>query len=176
MGALDLLITLRQQLALSSTFFKISHVPPFIFASEASCCLTELRPVTNTNIVIGKREPSSGSITIILPTSRPPLEVDQGKSGSNSDHNVVIFSPRTNAQFKKDRIKTTIKHRPLPQSKIQDFGQELVPHSWIEVIETEDGHQKAFNFHTTLMTFLNKHFPENLSKCPPLTRTGCIQI
>jgi hypothetical protein len=94
------------------------------------------------------------------PTSRPPLEVDQGKSGSNSDHNVVIFSPRTNAQFKKDRIKTTIKHRPLPQSKIQDFGQELVPHSWIEVVETEDGHQKAFNFHTTLMTFLNKHFPE----------------
>ena len=86
------------------------------------------------------------------PTSQPPLEVDQGKSGSNSDHNVVIFSPRTNSQFKKDRIKTTIKHRPLPQSKIQDFGQELVPHSWIEVLETEDGHQKAFNFHNTLMS------------------------
>ena len=36
---IDLLITLRQQLALSSTFLKISHVPTFIFASEASCCL-----------------------------------------------------------------------------------------------------------------------------------------
>ena len=36
---LDLLITLKQQLALSSTFFQISLVPTFIFASEASCCL-----------------------------------------------------------------------------------------------------------------------------------------
>ena len=34
-------------------------LPIFIFASEA-------RPVTNTNIVIGNREPSSGSIAIIL--------------------------------------------------------------------------------------------------------------
>ena len=36
---LDLLITLKQQLVLSSAFFQISHIPTFIFASEASCCL-----------------------------------------------------------------------------------------------------------------------------------------
>ena len=98
------------------------------------------------------------------PTSRPPLEVDQGKKGSDSDHNIVILSPISSAQFKKDRIRTTITHRPLPQSKVQDFGRDLVPHSWIEVLEAEDGHQKARHFHNTLMWFRDKHFPEKTVK------------
>ena len=72
----------------------------------------------------------------------------------------MICSPISNPQFKKDRIKTTITHRPLPQSKIQFVGQDLVPHSWIEVLEAEDGHQKARNFHNTLVFFRDKHFPE----------------
>ena len=45
---------------------KIQNRTSYDRTYPAVCCLTELRPVTNTNIVIGNREPSSGSITIIL--------------------------------------------------------------------------------------------------------------
>ena len=102
-------------------------------------------------------------------------KLTKAKKGSDSDHNIEIFSPISNPQFKKDRIKTTITHRPLPQSKIQDFGQDLVPHFWMEVLEEDNGHQKAVNFHNTLMWFRDKHFPEKSVKCCILTRAGCIQ-
>ena len=57
------------------------------------------------------------------PSSLLPLEVDPGKKGSNSDHNIVVFPPRTNVQFKRDRQVSVIKHRPLPPSRVQEFGQ-----------------------------------------------------
>ena len=81
------------------------------------------------------------------PTSQSPLEVDAGMKGSDSDHHVIVFAPLTNTRFKKDRQFTVISHRPLPPSRIQEFGQEFVRHSWAEVLECEDGHQKATNFH-----------------------------
>ena len=62
--------------------------------------------------------------------------------------------------FKKDRQVSVVKHRPLPPSSIQLFGQEIVRHSWIEVLECEDGHVKAANFHKTIMELRDKHFPE----------------
>ena len=98
------------------------------------------------------------------PTSRPPLQVDKGKKGSDSDHNLVVFAPRSNSQFKKDRQKSSITYRPLPPSKIQEFGRELVQHSWIEVLECEDGHSKARHFHNTLIRLRDKHFPEKTVK------------
>ena len=104
------------------------------------------------------------------PTSLPPLEVDQGKKGSDSDHNVVVFAPRSNNHFKKERQFTVIKHRPLPSSRIQEFGQELVPHPWLEVLECEDGHQKAANFHNSIMWFRNKYFPEKNVKISSLDK------
>ena len=52
------------------------------------------------------------------PTCRPPLEVDKGKSGSDSDHNIVIFSPISNHQFKKDQIKNN--HHPQASPPVQD--------------------------------------------------------
>ena len=43
---------------------------------------------------------------------------------------------------------------------MQEFGQEFVKHPWLEVLESEDGHEKAANFHETIMKFRDKHFPE----------------
>ena len=104
------------------------------------------------------------------PTSLAPLEVDQGMKGSDSDHNIIVFAPLTNAQFKKQRVFTTISHRPLPPSRIQEFGQALVRHSWAEVIECEDGHLKAAIFHDTIKRFRYKHFPEKLVKMSSLDK------
>ena len=35
------------------------------------------------------------------PTILPPLQVDEGKKGQDSDHNIVIFAPQDNVQYKK---------------------------------------------------------------------------
>ena len=94
------------------------------------------------------------------PSSLSPLEVDKGKKGSNSDHNIIVFAPRTNSQYQRDREVSVIKHRPLPPSSVQEFGQVFVRHPWLEVLECEDGHQKAANFHDTITWFRDKYFPE----------------
>ena len=104
------------------------------------------------------------------PTSENPLEVDKGRKGSNSDHNTVIFSPKSNLQYKKERQIDTIQHRPLPPSMIQQFGQEIVRHPWLEVLECKDGHQKASNFHETIMHFRAKYFPQKLVKITSLDK------
>ena len=53
-----------------------------------------------------------------------------------------------------------VKHRPLPPSSVKEFGQEIMRHSWIEVLECEDGHQKAKNFHNTITKLRDRYFPE----------------
>jgi hypothetical protein len=68
------------------------------------------------------------------PTVRGPLEVDENKAGKNSDHNIVIFAPKSDANFRIKRKKKTIKTRPLPQSKISVFAREIQNLSWEEVI------------------------------------------
>ena len=86
--------------------------------------------------------------------------MDKGKKGSNSDHNIIVFPPRTNIKFKRDRQVSVVKHRPLPPFSIQEFGQEFVRHPWLEVvIKCKDGHRKAANFHDTIMKFRDNHFP-----------------
>ena len=104
------------------------------------------------------------------PSSRSPLEVDKGKKGSNSDHNLIVFAPRTNIKYKKERQVSVIKHRPLPPSSVQHFGQEFVRHPWVEVLECEDGHKKAAIFHDTIGRFRDRHFPEKLVKMSSLDK------
>ena len=65
------------------------------------------------------------------PSSLSPLEVDKGKKGSNSNHNIIVFAPRTNSQYQRDREVSVIKHRPLPPSSVQEFGQVFVRHPWL---------------------------------------------
>merc|ERR1711888_446386 len=43
------------------------------------------------------------------PTSLPPLQVDEGKNGKDSDHSIVIFAPKSNCQYYIENQKKTIK-------------------------------------------------------------------
>ena len=49
------------------------------------------------------------------PTTLPPLQVDVDKKGKDSDHDVMLFAPLTNMNYKVDRVKKTIKTRPIPE-------------------------------------------------------------
>ena len=55
------------------------------------------------------------------PTTLPPLQVDTNKDGHDSDHDVVLLAPKTNSQYEVVMKKKTVKTRPLPQSKIQEY-------------------------------------------------------
>ena len=51
------------------------------------------------------------------PSTLAPLKVDSGKIGKDSDHEIVLFAPKSDPKYKKERIKKTIKTRPLPDEK-----------------------------------------------------------
>ena len=77
------------------------------------------------------------------PTTKPPLQVDENKKGVDSDHYIVIFAPKSNLVFKVPRVKRQVKTRPLPDSKIPLFGQEIQNQTWEEVFNEEDLDKKV---------------------------------
>ena len=49
------------------------------------------------------------------PTALAPLQVDEDKSGKDSDHNLVVFAPKSDTNFAVKRKKKLIKTRPIPE-------------------------------------------------------------
>ena len=94
------------------------------------------------------------------PTVRGPLQVDEGKAGKDSDHNIVIFAPRSNPNFRTERKKKSIKTRPIPESIIPSFSREIQSYAWEEVLNEKDIDTKVYNFHRTLLLICDKYFPE----------------
>ena len=104
------------------------------------------------------------------PTTLPALQVDEGKKGSDADHQVVIFAPISNQNYLKPRCKKTITVRPLPQSAIDEFGKVITSHGWEEVLNERAIDVKVKNFHTTLRNNLDKFFPEKTVKISTLDK------
>ena len=104
------------------------------------------------------------------PTTLTPLQVDEGKKGADSDHQVVVFAPTSNTNFMKQRLKKTIITRPLPNSGYISFGQDIIKHPWDEVLLTKDMNSKVNNFHQTIRTKLDKHFPTKTVKISNLDK------
>ena len=98
------------------------------------------------------------------PTTIDPLQVDEDKSGSDSDHQMIIFAPLSNSNYRINRVKKTITTRPLPQDQIKKFGVDIISHNWEEVLSVEDANQKVDNFHTTIRTKLDTHFPVKVTR------------
>ena len=98
------------------------------------------------------------------PTTIPPLQVDEGKIGQDSDHNIVVFAPRNNVKYRKCLNKKMIKTRPLPESNIQKYENELARHPWEEIFEGKSVNQKVELFHDFIRGNLDKYFPEKCTK------------
>ena len=71
------------------------------------------------------------------PTCLPPLKVDQGVSGKDSDHSILVWAPKASSRFKVEREKRKIATRPLPQAQINSFCAEFTKHKWLDVIEAK---------------------------------------
>ena len=62
------------------------------------------------------------------PTIHPPLQVDEGKKGKDSDHQALILAPKASKDFVVKREKRKIVTRPMPESEIEAFCCELTNH------------------------------------------------
>ena len=74
--------------------------------------------------------------------------------------NIVVFAPLSNANYKIKRTKKSIKTRPLPESQVIQFENDLINNEWNEVLNCTEVNEKVSNFHNILGSTLNKHFPE----------------
>ena len=104
------------------------------------------------------------------PTTLAPLQVDEDKAGKDSDHDVIIFAPKSDANFKVERKKKVIKCRPLPDSKIPAFGKDFQEQDWQEIYDKSNLDEKVLIFHKRIVSSCVKHFPEKLLKVSNLDK------
>ena len=104
------------------------------------------------------------------PTTLPPLQVDVDKNGKDSDHNIVVFAPKSNIQFKEQITKRTIKTRPILDSQLNNFERDLANYPWAEVFHGRSVNEKVDHFHTFLRSQLDFYFPEKTTKISNLDR------
>ena len=102
------------------------------------------------------------------PNTLPPQQVDSDKPGKDSDHNVVLFAPKSDQKYKSERKKRIVRTRPLPESQIFRFEQELAKYPWEQVFLNKPVDEQFELFHDWLQTNLNKFFPEKVSKISTL--------
>ena len=98
------------------------------------------------------------------PTTLPPLQADEDSHGKDGDHNIAVFAPRSNIQYKIERKKRIIYTRPLPESKIIQFEQYLMLIPWEAQFEGKSVNEKVQIFHDNLRGALEKYFPEKKTK------------
>ena len=103
------------------------------------------------------------------PTTLSPLQVDQDKLGKDSDHEIVVLAPVSNVQCKRERKKRVFT-RPLPDSQIAKFVQELSSFPWDEVFMNKTVDEQVGMFHNFLRKNLDKYFPEKTTKMSTLYR------
>ena len=104
------------------------------------------------------------------PTTLPPLQVDSNKKGKDSDHDVVLFAPVQNLNYRQERIKKTIRIRPVLESQVLKFEKDLANHPWQEVLENQTADKQAEIFHSFLRKKLDFYFPEKTVKISSLDK------
>ena len=104
------------------------------------------------------------------PTTLPPLQVDKDKKGKDSDHGIVVLAPKSNAQYKVDRVKKTIKTRPIQDSQLSKFENDLAQFPWENVFEGRHPDEQVRIFHNFLRSQLEHYFPEKTTQISNLDR------
>ena len=113
---------------------------------------------------------ANGPALTVPPTTLPPLQADPGQGGKDSDHDVILYAPLHNQQYKMDRVRKTIKTRPIPQSQVRKFERDLANHPWEEILSGKTSDEQAELFHTFLSSKLESYFPEKSVKISSLDK------
>ena len=64
------------------------------------------------------------------PTRLPPLQVDEGRQGVDSDHKGVEVLPRAVAASQGSAVRRRVEVRPFPESGLAMFGLTLQEEDW----------------------------------------------
>ena len=94
-----------------------------------------------------------------IPTVEPPLEVDDDKVGSPSDHLMVVMTPLSNFQNKRGRIKKTIEFRPLTDDGYNAMGSALHNTDWGFLGDIESASDQMKTFQTRMFKIFDECFP-----------------
>ena len=105
-----------------------------------------------------------------ISTTLPPLKVDENKKGKDGDHDIMLLAAKSNMQYKVERKKRIIKSRPMPESQIIKFENDLINYPWDAVFEGKNVDEKVEQFHNFLRSQLDKYFPEKISKISNLDK------
>ena len=96
--------------------------------------------------------------------SIPPVQPDIHGQGVPSDHFVPICIPHTDPCNPPTRLYKTIISRPLPDSKIREFGQWITTESWDKVHHAESPTEQVKGFEDIISTKLDQIFPKKVTK------------
>ena len=104
------------------------------------------------------------------PTSLPPLQVDADMNGKDGDHNIVLLAPKSIGQYSIEKTTRTIKSRPILDSQLIKFEQDLANFPWDEYFEGKSPDEQSSFFHQFLRSHLDYYFPEKITKITNLDR------
>ena len=97
------------------------------------------------------------------PTTLPPLQVDSDMTGKDSDHDMVLYAPISNKQYRVERKYKIIKTRPIPDSQVYKFESDLGQYSW-DILAGKSPDKQAEAFHDFFRSKLDLYFPEKSVK------------
>ena len=98
------------------------------------------------------------------PVCLEPLDVDEDKNGSKSDHRIVVVRPINSINNKCARQTKQVKVRPFPESGLRKMKTWFMEKTWEEVYCLESAHEKAELFQNILLQKLEEIFPEKILK------------
>merc|ERR1712130_918795 len=94
------------------------------------------------------------------PVLDDPLEVDDDKVGSNSDHLMVRLVPLNTVNNHKIKVTKKIEYRPLTDAGYKIMEQELKSAEW-EYLENDGGVEEQMErFQNDLFTIFDCSFPQ----------------
>ena len=109
-------------------------------------CLTNLFPFYNAPIIV------------------PPVQPDIPGQGVPSDHSVPLCIPNRDPLNPPARQYRTIVSRPLPDSKIRQFGQWIVSEQWAGIKGEGDPSKQVKVFENMMTQKLDEYFPKKITK------------
>ena len=108
--------------------------------------LTNLFPFYNTPIII------------------PPVQPDVPGQGVPSDHSVPLCIPNRDPTNPPERHYRTVICRPLPESKVRDFGQWMIRETWGNIKNEEEPNIQVNVFQSIIAEKLDMYPPQKCVK------------
>ena len=93
------------------------------------------------------------------PVILPPMSVDPGKVGKDSDHNGVEILPRTNLSPDGSDLRQEVIVQPFPESGLLEFGRKLSEEDWSSLEERLSSTEIVEIFEARSKELVDSHFP-----------------